>query len=458
MANSTLAPATGPLGRLGPRGLLASALASFIAFTPIAGALPQGLEADKAKPTSPKVVISTKKQASAKAGSSSTKQSSITKAGTKKPAKKVVPPRRTAPKPIAKTTTTAPVPQQAAQVAPERQPLTILVNLPVGQYFTPEMKAMGVEEMLVLYPQNFDPQSMQTAKVSGEKIVAAVKAARGENPSGWVMLDYEIPFNTVFYNGKSDPRFEPMVASMIEGVKYAKLHLPNCKFTYYGVPNVLYYISNKGWEAMPEWARVQAHDSTLEKYLGIVKELDWLNPSVYDRFDLEKHPPADRPIIASRESKYRENVMRISDALRKAAGRPDLPIIPAVGIVYSEHGTATPWDAIAGGEFRSDQIDPSIAHGADGFAMWSALDYNAWVATLAWVPTAGEPARSNARNILTKLLFDGAAPGTWTTADAKVDLSSRVGSFVERYVKLVREAEATVPRTTTSAVATANGG
>jgi hypothetical protein len=453
MANRTLAFATGPLGRFGPRGLLASTLASIIALTPIAGASPLGVESEKTKPTSPKVVIATKKPVTAKAGSPQAKKATITKTGAKKPAKKVAPPRRTAPKP----TTTAPGAQTQRTVAPVKQPLTILVNLPAGQYFTPEMKAMGVEEMLVLYPQNFDPQSMQTAKVSGEKIVAAVKAARGENPSGWVMLDYEIPFNTVFFNGKSDPRFEPMVDSMIEGVKYAKQQLPNCRFTYYGVPSVLYYISNKGWEAMPEWARIQAHDSTMEKYLGIVKELDWLNPSVYDRFDLEKHPVAERSIIASREAKYRENVMRIADALRKAAGRPNLPIIPAVGMVYAEHGTATPWDAIAQAEFRSDQVDPSISNGADGFAMWSALDYNAWVATLAWVPTAGETARANARNILTRLLFDGSAPGSWTTPDAKSELTSRVGSFVERYVKAVREAEAAVPRPSVSAVATANG-
>lgn len=339
-------------------------------------------------------------------------------------------------------------PQTQAAVAAAPKPLVILANLNPSQYFNEVMQAQNVEELLVLYPNNFDPTSQQTAKVDGEKVVAAVKAAKGANPSGWVMLDYEVPFDSIFWNGKTDPRFNGMVASMIEAIKYAKAQLPNCKFTYYGVPNVRYYVANKGWNDMPEWAKIQARQECMDVYLSVVKEMDWISPCLYDRFDPAMHDVSERASLAARESAFRLNAVQICDMLRDAAGKPDLPIIPSIGVVYSDHGKATVWDPIKGEEFRSDQVDPSLMAGADGFFLWSSLEYNAWVASLAWVPTPGEQPRADARATLAKLFYNNVAPASWTSNDSKAETARRISEFMAKYAKWVRDAEKSVARPT----------
>jgi hypothetical protein len=337
--------------------------------------------------------------------------------------------------------------QAAVAVVPPK-PLTILVNLNPSQYFNASMQNQNVEELLVLYPNNFDASSQQTAKVDGQKVVAAVKAAKGENPSGWVMLDYEVPFDSIFWNGKTDPRFNGMVASMIEAIQYAKAELPNCKFTYYGVPNVRYYVADKGWNNMPDWAKIQTRQECMDVYLSIVKEMDWISPCLYDRFDPAMHEESERASLAARESAFRLNAVQICDMLRDAAGKPDLPIIPSICVVYSDHGKATVWDPIKGEEFRSDQVDPSLMAGADGFFLWSSLEYNAWVAGLSWVPTPGEQPRADARSTLTKLFYDGVAPSSWTSTDSKTETSRRISEFMAKYAKWVRDAEKSVARPT----------
>ncbi|MBL9121951.1 MAG: hypothetical protein JNL80_18740 [Phycisphaerae bacterium] len=463
---------------IGPKWLLATSLATAIGLAPMSFAAPPVGGGDDT-PTKPKVIIGAAKKLNVAAAPS---KASVAKANTaakttkaKATTKKISASAKKATK-TASTQTSTPAPTQssggtnssgnangqvAAQTAaatPAPAPLKVLVNLNAAQYFTPEMQAQGVEELLVLYPHNFDAASLQTAKVDGQKVVAAVKAARGENPSGWVMLDYEVPFDEVFWNGKTDPRYAGMVASMIEAIKYAKEQLPNCKFTYYGVPNVRYYVANKGWDTMPEWSRIQTKDECLSVYLSLVKEMDWMSPCLYDRFDPAMHEESERASLATREAAFRLNTVKICDALRDAAGVPNMPIIPSVSVVFSAHGKAEVWAPISHDEFRSDQLDPSLLAGADGFFLWSSLEYNAWVASLSWVPTPGEQPRADARAVLAKLLYGGSAPASWTSTDSKNETVRRVAEFVAKYAKWTREAEQAVPRPANTAVAAGPNG
>ncbi len=375
------------------------------------------------------------------------------------PAKKAAPAAKPAPpvaKPAAGTPAPAsgapasgdstPPPAQAQAAVAGAQPLILLANLNAGQYFSPEMQAQNVQELLVLFQHNFDPSSLETGKVSGEKVVKAVLDARGANPSGWVMLDYEVPFDSIFWNGKSDPRYATMMTSMIDALKYAKEKLPDCKFTYFGVPNVRYYVSNKGWESMPASTQVATKNDVVALYIDLVKAMDWISPCIYDRFDAAMETPVDRDALVARERLYRANVTSICDALRDAAGKPDMPIIPSVSVVYEDHGKATVWGTIGHDEFRSDQIDPCIANGADGFFLWSSLEYNAWVASLSWVPTNTEAPRAEARSVLTKLLYANSPPASWVSNDGKSDLTKRVSQYILKYATWVREAEHAVPR------------
>jgi hypothetical protein len=412
------------------------------------GAAPKGVVKIAAKAAAQQKAAAEAKAAAAKA------------AAAKKPAKKTVvaPPKKPATKPATKPTTgtTTPAPSsttdgatsgaqtQAAVAAPAAvKKATVLSQFQPDDFFNESLTGMGVEHVLLLCQNNFDPEAATTAKVNGQKVVAAVKAARGENASGWVMLDYEIPFDAVFDNGTTDPRYNAMVQSMIDAVKYAKAQLPNCKFTYYGVPNVRYWIPGGGWEAAPQWSQIQTMDTRFSVYKSLVAELDWLNPCVYDRYDPSKHSAAEQAALDARERLFRVKVVELCDRLRDAVGKPDMPIIPGVSLVYEGGGSGEIWKPLGTDEFAKDQIKPLLAAGADGVYLWSSLDYQTWLVGLAWVPTPGEAPRANARELLTKLFFGGTAPASWTTPEAKIETRRRVSTFLANYVSIVRSTEAT---------------
>jgi hypothetical protein len=191
-------------------------------------------------------------------------------------------------------------------------------------------------------------------------------------------------------------------------------------------------------------------DTRIAVYKELVAELDWLNPCVYDRYDATKHPANEQVALAKREKLFRNKMVELSDRLRDAVGKPDMPIIPGVSLIYEGGGTGAVWQPLATEEFLHDQIEPALAAGADGVFMWSSLDYQTWLVGLSWVPTPGEAPRANARELLTKLFFDGTAPASWTTPEAKVETRRRVSNFLAKYAAAVRTAE-------TSAVATAAG-
>lgn len=343
-------------------------------------------------------------------------------------------------------------PQTSQAVAPTAaKKAIILSNLQPSDFFNDAAQQMGVEHVLILAQNNMDPDAKTTARVSGEKIVAAVKAERGPDASGWVMLDYELPFDDVFDNGKTDPRYAGMMQSMIDAVKYAKQQLPNCKFTYYGVPNIRYWITGGGWEAAPQWSQIQTMDGKFEVYKALVAELDWLDPCVYDRYDASKTPAGEAAAMAKREDLFRRKNVELCDRLRDAVGKPDMPIIPGVSLVYEGGGSGEVWQPISMAEFRADQVEPLLAAGADGVFLWSSLNYQAWVAGLSWVPTPGEAARSEARSVLTRLFFGGSTPANWSTNEAKAETNRRIATFLSNYAGAVRSAES-------SAAVAAGGG
>lgn len=465
--------------------LAAVSLASVLTLTPTGLASPLG---DPAVPTvpgakpaggqgnaliqksgvAPKGVVkiaaaAAQQKAAAEAKAAAAKAAATKQAAKPAPKKTVVaPPKKPATKPAAKPATgsTTPAPgsntdggnsggqtqgqTQAAVAAPvAAKKATVLSNLPPTDFFNESITGMGVEHVLILGQNNIDPDAATTAKVNGQKVVAAVKAARGENPSGWVMLDYEMPFDAVFDNGTTDPRYNAMVQSMIDAVKYAKAQLPNCKFTYYGVPNMRYWIPGGGWEAAPQWSQIQTMDTRFNVYKSLVAELDWLNPCVYDRYDPSKHSAAEQAGLDARERLFRVKVVELCDRLRDAVGKPDMPIIPGVSLVYEGGGSGDIWKPLSTEEFAKDQVKPLLAAGADGVFLWSSLDYQTWLVGLSWVPTPGEAPRASARELMTKLFFGGTAPASWTTPEAKTETRRRVSTFLANYVSTVRSAEST---------------
>ncbi|MFO0827681.1 MAG: hypothetical protein U0572_05975 [Phycisphaerales bacterium] len=328
-----------------------------------------------------------------------------------------------------------------APAAPAK--LTILMSISKKDYFTDAMnQQQGVEECTVLYQDQVDPDARKTGIMNAAKTIAALQAELGANPSGWVLLDFEYPFDDIFWNGPSDPRHKPMVDSINDTLHQLKEKFPNCKFSLYGAPYTQWRVQNQTWDVAPEPALKGELDRCFATYSPIVASLDWLNPTMYDRYEFARASASEQPALRNREKIYRRRMVELSDRLRQAAGKPAMPILPAISPVYDEYGDAEVWKAVDLTEFKAEQVKPAINAGASGFFVWTSIGYRCWVSGLAWVPAEGEKPRAEGREILTKLLYSGSPPANWTSEATKIDTRKRAGKFLEAYSGAIRDVEA----------------
>ncbi len=303
-----------------------------------------------------------------------------------------------------------------------------------------ELKALGVEQYLVVY-QNSDPSAAQTGLVNADLIINEVKQRYGQNPSGWGMLDYEVPFDKNIGKGPGHPDYEKTVASMVAGLKKVQQAFPNVKWTYYGVPGTDYWIKNWwDWGNAPTVERSAEIDKQIANYGPILKQVDWVNPCIYDAYAIAKYAPEKQAAVTEREKQYRMARISVAKEMFKRMGLPAKPILPAVCLHYAPGGNAVENEMVPVAELMTDQIKPLLEAGADGIALWGATDFYISVATRA--NELGLPAGSQARirGAMTKAFMGGQAPANWTAEPVKKQLQDKFHDYTVQVVKLFRDA------------------
>ncbi len=290
-------------------------------------------------------------------------------------------------------------------------------------------------EGLICVYQNIDPEAARTAAINAERIVADVSRLHGPTPSGWGMLDYEVPFDEILGEGPGHPEHAVVVGQMVAAIRRARQAFPNVRWTYYGIPGLSYWPGGRLWvTASPEAQRTEI-DRQIACYGPVLRECDWFMPCVYDvQRNGSIRNPEWRAANAANERVYRIARIGVANESLRREGLSPRPVFPAVCPFYCGGGNVTETALVPDEEFVGDQLVP-CADAADGVAIWAAPTWMVHVATRS---DDGTDLQEEFRAFFRRDLLGGIEPDLWTSAETKKTLDDRISSLIASRASLAR--------------------
>lgn len=306
------------------------------------------------------------------------------------------------------------------------------------------------------FGQALDPDSQATGRIDLSKLATAVTEAWGPNPSGWGMLDFEVPFDDWIDLPPNDPRHKQAIAELTQAVTSMKRVFPGVKWTCYGIPRLSRWPRDedglvKGWSEVSGSVRSREIGRRSRELADLVASMDWVSPSLYDVYENGLFTPNQCVTMRANEDLWRTDIVRLSKDILRSRDRASVPVIPCVSPLFQPGGKATVQSVIAEPEFLQDQIAPAIAGGADGFALWSAVDYAMRISTQpgqAALDKDSAGIRDASRKAWRALVPSPNGQIDWESDEVRLRISAELGSAVFRAAVAGHEA---VRRARTSA-------
>ncbi|MGA1057619.1 MAG: hypothetical protein ACO3Y3_07975 [Phycisphaerales bacterium] len=284
---------------------------------------------------------------------------------------------------------TVPITPPAPPAAPAPRILTN--ELPIPELAS-QFEAAGCKVFRCVYQHVVDPGAT-SGLIDADAVLAALSQELSPSSTEFVMLDFEHPFCDVlsshltFPNGEPHPQYEQTVATMVNLVTRLREAFPGVKWTYYGIPSLRYWPRNtngaaRNWSNIESPCREAQYQRTKEVYGPIVQVLDWVSPTAYDIYDSAMYTLEQMPQVTARETAWRMAIAEYCVRLREEFDLGNRPIIPTVNYTYSQVGTREYTGKVVPlEELMRDQVQPLLAGGVDGIAIWHSTRWRTAIAT-----------------------------------------------------------------------------
>lgn len=323
-----------------------------------------------------------------------------------------------------------------AETTPPSQPSAVKVlfdGLPI-EAIAASLQADGVERYIIVY-EGVDPNARLTGQIDADRVVQHIRDKHGDSPTGFGILDFENPFFERMTAGPEGPHYQMTVATIVALLDRVRQEFPNVKWTMYGMPKIKYWgpVGSYGWATATEASREELLSRALEAFRPVLERCDWLNPSVYDRYELARQNESSWPMWNDRERSWREYTVLLCQRFNESHDGPRKPIIPMVSPLFFKVGQIEyNMKYMTAEELLRDQVRPVMDAGADGIAFWTGLSYWTHAATaaddLGWFQQESRVALGND--------FFETPPSDWVDDSLRADLRQRVSERVSESIQL----------------------
>ena len=297
--------------------------------------------------------------------------------------------------------------------------------------------ADGFERYIIIY-QGVDPDATASGVINAYAVVAAIREQEGDAPSWFGILDFEYPFMVRAQSGPSDPNWQTTVDTIVAVLDRVRAEFPGVQWSMYGMPNVPYWSPNGGygWDTMGESEREQVLAQRLEAFDPILRACDWLNPSVYDRYELAQYTADRHAEITARETSWRHFTVELCNRFNASSGLPPKPTMVMVSPMFWKVGNIEyNMKRMPIEELLRDQVRPVLEAGAEGVAIWTGFTYYPRAATSSADLGQGQ---LDARYAFTLDYFGGVEPLDWTDPAVRAELEMLTSQMVHQRLGEVR--------------------
>jgi hypothetical protein len=304
-----------------------------------------------------------------------------------------------------------------------------------------------------------DKESYKTGKLDVLAIIKEVERRFGQSPPKWMQLDCESPFFKNLLCPRDSEEFRGAMQTMLETLRAMKARFPQCQWSFYGIPQVPYWVNKKGWGSLTDAERMAELTEVAERYAPLVDEMDWVSVSIYQMYDPKMVVPGSRTSLRGTPESVRHDgrvwrAAAVGLAKLMARGKP---VLPTVFPYWSPSGIAPYCRVIPVEEFIADQIMPAVNAGADGFALWTNADYRIrLVSSPDPEAMAPKPERNFSfrewRAAFTADYFNGQEPADWSSIETVRQLKSKVSQTLLSALRAIRAIQILSPRPPASGV------
>lgn len=298
------------------------------------------------------------------------------------------------------------------------------------------LQADGIEQYLIVY-EAVDPDARTTGQIDADRVVQHIRTKHGDSPSGYGILDFENPFFERISAGPSDPHYQSTVNTIVALLDRVRAEFPNVKWTMYGMPRIKYWgpPGSYGWATADDPDREELLEAALEAFTPVLERCDWMNPSVYDRYELERQNQPSWQMWTDRETSWREYTVELCRRFNEGHAGPDKPIIPMVSPLFFKVGQIEyNMKYMTAEELLRDQVRPVMEAGADGIAFWTGFNY--WTHAVTSSDDLGV-LQQEARVAMANDFLDD-APEVWVDDSIRSELEARVSERVGETVQIGR--------------------
>lgn len=231
-----------------------------------------------------------------------------------------------------------------------------------------QLIATGAVRYLIVYQNNCDPEAQRTGIIDPDKVAKHVLELGGDVPTGWGVLDFEMPFDEWIHEGPDSPRQKIAVKSMVETIERMKRLFPKVRWTYYGIPGLTYYLDGATWVTASRTQKDREIARQIAQYGAVMDACDWLGPCAYDT--VGKGSLRNPTSIREATRAWHKARTELCVTYVKSKGR-DCPVIPFVSPIYQPGGGARFNSVIPSDVMLEDTIRPIMEAGGAGIAIWS---------------------------------------------------------------------------------------
>jgi len=332
-------------------------------------------------------------------------------------------------------------PIQASQREAERREALILLHdeLPAITASSAIRDLGGMLWMQI----NQDAQSYKSGVIDVRAVMQDVDAQCAGRIPPWGVLDFEEPFFKLLEMSPDAPERQRALQSMLSALRVAKQRYPGVRWSFYGLPNLPFWVDGKGWADLSPTQQADAIRKGEVACRDLVAEADWITVSVYDYYDPQMVIPGSPTSLRQTPDEVVRNgsvwrMAQVGLAKQLAAGKPTIAMVCPF---WAPGGIAPTCELIPIHDFVERQIRPCLRAGASGFALFAGYPYRiVLVSTINQLDPTKERGfgREDWRRAFVRDVFDGNAPQDWADPAVKSALQRSCSRWIIERLQAIR--------------------
>jgi hypothetical protein len=301
---------------------------------------------------------------------------------------------------------------------------------------TAEVDAIPSEQYLIVY-QDIQPDSRATTDIDVGRLLDAVRKMPASRSCRWGVLDWEHPHFSLIEESSDTARRDRCIAELQRAIVALKTEFPHIRWTVWGAPELPYWVGGHLWDSASEADKSAAIKGAVGRWYKVMDCCDWLMPWIYEVYDREGMAKEE---ASRRQEAHREWVKAKVDTCRAYMRRSQrwIPVMPCACPFLAPNNGNKSGIPLLVKDFIELQARPAFQAGANGLALWSALDW--WLPSAFAIDAPSENKQAVESQALSRESLRRAfGPANWTSISDRVRLSSDASNLV---ISDLREASA----------------